>query len=659
MTHTLKSVRPVRFLTAGLVILLLTAGCGGKTQPTKPAADQPTRIPAQSTLTTAPPTRPPAQSTPVPSLTPAPTSRPGKFADPKDLNSYRMKTTLWPKGEDKTKASVIITEWIKNPPAEHTVMGATEVITIGDTTWAKIMGRWIQQDQSPTTQAQAADLMRQIEDKIVYKEVGRETVNGIACKKYTYSGEATVALTEGPMKGTVSMRGQGEAWVADQPPLPPVLVRNRGETETKLLGTPRPGLKTGDLNLAMSMEMELYDINQPITIQPPTDVFTPPTPPAGAAGRATPTRSAGQPVSPGPTALTPAPELKLCFDNFPLYPDAKTDAAVALMGRSVAASMGSPSESRGYQTTAPYADVQAFYQAQPAKVGWQGSPIVVQEGVQWWTKDKFVVALIIFRPTDNRKETQISVSCVVNKDAAPTSSPTRPVAAATVAPRPTAVTSAAPLNTPAGSSATWNFDGPNDQKWYAEGGMDAKVGVEYRPGYLRFTASSGNDLFPGSNFDAPTLFRVVGGDFTMEARLEFVPTEDYQGAGLYIWQDQDNFVRLERCFGGLGGIESGICFLKVEGGEPEMIAGAPQIPTTAERVDLRLQRAGNRVTAWWRDASTGSAGAWQTVGSTEIALPGGPQPLMERALRAGMLLCVEHGASEINADFDVFRLWGQ
>ena len=138
--------------------------------------------------------------------------------------------------------------------------------------------------------------------------------------------------------------------------------------------------------------------------------------------------------------------------------------------------------------------------------------------------------------------------------------------------------------------------------------------------------------------------------------MEFDPQEDYQGAGLFIWQDEENFVRLERCFGGLGGGESGICFLKVANGEAEVVAAAGDIPTTAGRVELRLQKAANRVAAWWRDASSGAPGAWQTVGSTEIELPGGPQPLGKEGFSGGVLLCVEHGAAEISADFDYVRI---
>ena len=197
---------------------------------------------------------------------------------------------MWPKDEDKSKASTIVVEWVKNPPAEHTTMGATEIITIGDKTWVKMMGRWVQQDRS-TPQPQSSDLsaniMRQIEDKVTYKEVGRETVNGIACKHYTYSGEATIQITEGPLKGEAWVRGQGDSWVADQPGLPAVIIRNRGESEMKMKAPAGSGV-TGDINIAMNVETELYDINTPITITPPTDVFVPPGTPRRARRRRCP-----------------------------------------------------------------------------------------------------------------------------------------------------------------------------------------------------------------------------------------------------------------------------------------------------------------------------------------------------------------------------------
>jgi beta-xylosidase len=267
------------------------------------------------------------------------------------------------------------------------------------------------------------------------------------------------------------------------------------------------------------------------------------------------------------------------------------------------------------------------------------------QNLQYWAKERFFLVLNILPASGDRKETAIALACGMGQATTPAGA--RPTA--TITPQPPTATVAASAPTPAGETTTTDFEKPLDRNWYRQGGMDAEVGVEARPGYLRFTAGSGNDLFPGTNFDAPTLFRVIGGDFTLETAVEFDPQEYYQGAGLFIWQDQDNFVRLERCFDG----ESGVCFLKVEKGSPEVITTAGAIPTTAGRVELRLQKTGNRVAAWWRDAA---AAAWQTVGSTEIELPGGPQPLTKKSLRGGMLLCVEQGAAEISADFDYLRI---
>ena len=665
MRTPLRSVTPAgrRVLLAALLIALLAAGaCGGKPSPTAPSPAQPTQ-PAVAQATQAPaaqpasaqPTSPPtvaAQASPAVAPKTSPTTKPaaGKYADPDELNSYRMKTTTWEKGGDKAKASVILVEWVKNPPSKHTTMGSTETITIRDQTWVKLMGRWVLQDrQTPQPQGSdvSANIMRQIEDKIVYKEVGRETVNGVACKKYTYSGEATVQIAEGALKGEATVKGQGESWVADQPGMPAVVIRNIGVSETKMKAPAGSGA-TGDISVAMNMEVELYDINTPITIKPPTDVFTPPVAPTAPTGRATATRGAGATIQPGLASLTPIPELKACFDGFPLPAGAKPDPDTAGLARIVAAGLGSPSEARGYTTTDPTAQVQQFIETKALAAGWELGTMMQGQNLQYWAKDRFFIVLNIFPPSGDRKETAIALACGMGK--ATTSATARP--SATAAPRPTATTVAAPA-TPAGAATTFDFKGPLDRSWYGEGGVDAEVSVEARADYLRFTAGSGNDLFPGTNFDAPTRYRIVGGDFTLETAVEFDPQEDYQGAGLFIWQDEENFVRLERCFGGLGGIESGICFLKVEKGVPEGIAAAADIPTRAPRVELRLQKTGNRVAAWWRDASSA---AWQTVGGTEIELPGGPQPLTQSALRAGMALCVEHGAAEISADFDYFRL---
>jgi regulation of enolase protein 1 (concanavalin A-like superfamily) len=564
-----------------------------------------------------------------------------------------MKMTMWAKGESKDTGTVILVEWVKNPPSRRTVVGDMETITIRDTTWIKVAGQWIEEQSPPLGQpatgqeqgSQASDeIIRQLEQKSTYKETGRDTVGGIPCKLYTYSGEITVSGLEG-MQGEATARGTGEVCVADRPGLPQVVIRSRGESSIKMQMALQPDMPAREVTLEMLSETELYDINAAITIAPPTEVMMPPAPPVAPTAPSLPTRGAGQPAQPGLASLTPVPELKPCFDSFPLPASAKPDSDTAGLARIIAAGLGSPSEARGYVTSDPAAQVQQFIETKALAAGWELGTMMQGQNMQYWAKDRCFIVLNIFPPSGDRKETAIALACGLGQGTAPTA--TKPVA--TGAPRPTATTVAAAGPTPAGETWTVDFEEPLDRSWYAQGGVNAEVDIKARPGYLRFTAGSGNDLFPGTNFDAPTRYRIVGGDFTLETAVEFDPQAYYQGAGLFIWQDQDNFVRLERCFDG----ESGVCFLKVENGGPEVITTAGAMPTTAGRVELRLQKTDNHIAAWWRDAA---GGAWQLVGETEIELPGGPQPLTKSALRGGMLLCVEQGATEISADFDYWRM---
>jgi beta-xylosidase len=153
-----------------------------------------------------------------------------------------------------------------------------------------------------------------------------------------------------------------------------------------------------------------------------------------------------------------------------------------------------------------------------------------------------------------------------------------------------------------------DFKGALDPKWvWTDPNNDAQYDLKARSGFLRLTAPDGNDLAPYTNYDAPRLLRPVSDNFLIETLVEFDPQEDYQGTGLLIWQDEDNFLRLEFCYGGLGGREKKVSFLKQEGGELELVEVTEDLPPTIKRVELRIQRDGRRFTAWWREPG----GAWQ------------------------------------------------
>ncbi|MEZ4677330.1 MAG: DUF1349 domain-containing protein [Caldilineaceae bacterium] len=146
---------------------------------------------------------------------------------------------------------------------------------------------------------------------------------------------------------------------------------------------------------------------------------------------------------------------------------------------------------------------------------------------------------------------------------------------------------------------------------------DATYDPSARPDYLRITAPRGNDLYPGFNYDAPRLLQPITGDFVMETRLEADPAYNYQGAGLLIWQDSDNFVRLELGYGGVaGGNVRGIRLDREYNGGYIAVSATPATPTSATIVELRLTRRGEEITASWRFVDQ----AWQAIAGTTMKL---------------------------------------
>ena len=74
--------------------------------------------------------------------------------------------------------------------------------------------------------------------------VGTETVNGVRCKHYVADTEVRTA------------RFHIEVWIADQSGMSPVLVRGLRDV-------------TSDILPATHTEVNVTDINEPITIEPP------------------------------------------------------------------------------------------------------------------------------------------------------------------------------------------------------------------------------------------------------------------------------------------------------------------------------------------------------------------------------------------------------
>lgn len=125
--------------------------------------------------------------------------------------------------------------------------------------------------------------------------------------------------------------------------------------------------------------------------------------------------------------------------------------------------------------------------------------------------------------------------------------------------------------------------------------------------WLTIGTVSGHDLFPG-NMRAPRVLQPLDGDFSIETQVDFDPPAAYQGAGLLVWQDENNFLRLERAYGDTQGIE----FDKMQKGVYSRITLTRQAPFNGSPMSLLLQRKGDHFTASWNSGVN-----WDTIGETD------------------------------------------
>ena len=182
---------------------------------------------------------------------------------------------------------------------------------------------------------------------------------------------------------------------------------------------------------------------------------------------------------------------------------------------------------------------------------------------------------------------------------------------------------------------------PAGWRWIGGEAGSTPVKYEARGGALRFEVPAERDFY-GENRTAPRLMRKVTGDFELETRLNFDPREDYQGAGLLIYRNDNNYLRLERGFGGVGGGENGVRFDLREDEIYEPLATPERFPTTARTVELRISRTGRKLTAFWREPG----GDWKEVGSYNSNYP--------ETIEVGLIAC--NTAAPVTVEFTDFRL---
>ena len=234
---------------------------------------------------------------------------------------------------------------------------------------------------------------------------------------------------------------------------------------------------------------------------------------------------------------------------------------------------------------------------------------------------------------------------ILCSDATPTQTPTptnTPTRTRTRAP------TATPTPTPTAITFDDEFTGPmlaSRWSWVREDASHWSLTA--RPGFLRITSQKGGIFYATNNARNLLLQLAPAGDFSIETRVLFTPTQDYQMAGLVIYQDDDNFLILSRDYCDVAHptcVGNGIYYDLEEGGTN---AGSDFIaaPASPNETYLRLARQGNVYTAYYSE----NGADWRLLGQQTPSA--GFRPTFVGLTANDNDL----GAAEISADFDYVR----
>lgn len=167
------------------------------------------------------------------------------------------------------------------------------------------------------------------------------------------------------------------------------------------------------------------------------------------------------------------------------------------------------------------------------------------------------------------------------------------------------------------SFSTYSKDWPVGWQWIDPDEKDAPTSKDVKGGVLRVRVPNGKDLY-GDKRNAPRYIKPITGDFEIETQVKFLPKENYQGAGLLIYLDGNNYMRFERAYGGIGGGGEGIRIDVREGEEYRSIVTPNEIQTEAPEIQMKIIRSGPTFSAYWR---IDEESEWREAGVFESKFP--------------------------------------
>jgi hypothetical protein len=188
------------------------------------------------------------------------------------LSSYRATIAWRTEKADGTVESFQMEQWAtRDPSAQRFIMesedGDVEFIQIGSDTWMRFGTEWMQ--TSSESESDFADILSGGDDWISSVEdgdseyVGQERVNDINTRHYRVKYNAGLLNWFDESDGVDTINeGMADVWIADEPDLPRFAVKYAMELEGSTEGA----------EIKMTMTQDVYDINQPFTIEAPEGV---------------------------------------------------------------------------------------------------------------------------------------------------------------------------------------------------------------------------------------------------------------------------------------------------------------------------------------------------------------------------------------------------
>ncbi len=193
------------------------------------------------------------------------------------------------------------------------------------------------------------------------------------------------------------------------------------------------------------------------------------------------------------------------------------------------------------------------------------------------------------------------------------------------------------------SFSTYSKEWPVGWQWIEPDEKYNPTPHDVKKGVLRVNLTTKKNL-NGRLTNAPRYIKPISGDFQIETHVKFNPKENYQGAGLLIYHDEENYLRFERAYGGEGGGGSGIRLDVNRKGVFQPLVAPGEIQTDVDEVDMKIVRKGNTFSTYWReDESTG----WRVAGEFESDYP--------ETILTGLV--ASNTARDVTAEFAYIRLF--